>query len=50
MSILNQPKFNNTAYSTLLPNIITTNISSYAVIASYNIAFKNLQNVTLITF
>ena len=29
--ILNQTIFNNTAYSTLLPNIITANISGYRI-------------------
>ena len=30
--MLNQPIFNNTAYGTFLPNIITANISSCAVV------------------
>ena len=36
---LNWPIFNNTAYSTLLPNIITANISGYtiAIVAKHSV-------------
>ena len=36
MPILNHPIFNNTAYSALSPHLITANISSYTVLASYS--------------